>query len=103
MDLRLFRHGPPGFGLLVLLGYELRVVPGLPGEMGAGWSMAKTGQESMAECSSRGGTERRFNAGSPTPSEAQLERGDTEPYAPHLPNLYSLVSMLQYWFGGISI
>lgn len=49
MDLRLFRHGPSGFGLPVLLGYELRVVPGLPGEMGAGRTVAKTGQDSMAQ------------------------------------------------------
>lgn len=52
MDLRLFRHDPSGFGLSVLLGYELRVVPGLPGEMGPGRTVAQTGQESMAQHSS---------------------------------------------------
>ncbi len=54
MDLRLFRHGPPGFGLPVLFSYELRVVPGLPGEMGAGRTVAQTGQESMAQRGSGG-------------------------------------------------
>lgn len=49
MDLWFFCRGPSGFGLLILLGYELRVVPGLPGEMGAGRTVAKTRQESMAQ------------------------------------------------------
>lgn len=95
MDLRLLRHGAAGPGLSLLLGHQLRAVPGLPGEMGSGRTLAEEGSQSVAEV--HAGGERSPGSGpadvnEPLPAQTQHQRREPQPHTPALQHIHRMVS-----------